>query len=327
VYIRADTLDDVMRRVFRKLLTDGRAINPSRDPAVEVAATLLHLTNPRARLSRSESRGRIFSALGELLWYLAKTDALDFIRYYIPEYEESSDDGKTIHGAYGPRLFNDNGIDQIANVIAVLRNRADSRRAVIQLFRATDISHPYKDVPCTCSMQFMLRGGQLDLVTTMRSNDAYLGLPHDIFCFTMLQELVARSVRAEVGQYYHMIGSLHLYDKHREGARLYLREGWQATTRAMPPMPTGTPWRSIERLRIAERAIREGRKITIGHLHNYWKDLVRLLKIFRLSQQGKPARIAQLKRQMNSPAYAPYIETRQQLAETRATESVGALNE
>jgi thymidylate synthase len=99
LYIRVDTVDDAMRRAYRHLLISGQAINPSRGPAAEITAAVLRLTNPRARLSRTESRGRLFSALGEFLWYLAKTDELAFIRYYMPDYQNSSDDGKTIFWA------------------------------------------------------------------------------------------------------------------------------------------------------------------------------------------------------------------------------------
>jgi thymidylate synthase len=256
----------------------------------------------------------LFSALGEFLWYLAKTDALSFIRYYIPEYSEYSDDGRTIHGAYGPRLFRDGGLDQVANVISLLRDRPDSRRAVIQLFRATDIPHPYRDVPCTCCLQFLLRGKRLDLVATMRSNDSVLGLPHDVFAFTMLQELIARSVGADVGQYHHMVGSFHLYGKDRHVAWRYLREGWQRT-RAMPPMPSGRPWASVERLLAAERAVRKGHQPKIRGLAPYWKDLIRLLEIFRASKRGEPQVVAQLKARMWSQVYRPYIDVRQERAE------------
>jgi thymidylate synthase len=313
MYIAAGTLDDLLRRVFRKILDHGRRIRPSRGPATELTAVSLHLTNPRARLSRSESRGRVFSALGELLWYLARSGDVKFISYYIPLYAESSDDGKTIHGAYGPRLFTLRGINQVANIIRLLRTRADSRRAVIQLFDAADVLKSYKDVPCTCTMQFMLRDGHLDMIASMRSNDAYLGLPHDVFTFTMLLELIARSVGVEVGGYHHVVGSLHLYDEHRKGARQYLREGWQAT-KPMPPMPLGQPWPSVDKVLKAERAIRQDKKMDAMRLLPYWKDLLLLLRILRMERAGRPEVVAQLGRRMRTRVFAPYIFARQQRA-------------
>ena len=65
--------------------------------------------------------------------------------------------------------------------------------------------------PCTCTLQFLARGVKLDLIVYMRSNDVIKGLPHDIFCFTMLQEIAARRLSLEPGIYKHCVGSLHLY--------------------------------------------------------------------------------------------------------------------
>jgi thymidylate synthase len=78
---------------------------------------LLHVSKPRARISRSENRGKPFSALGELLWYLTGSDKLEFIQPYVERYtKEAAEDG-AMHGAYGPRLFAMRGsVDQIANV-------------------------------------------------------------------------------------------------------------------------------------------------------------------------------------------------------------------
>jgi thymidylate synthase len=84
-------------------------------------------------------------------------------------------------------------------VIELLGNRPTSRRAVIQIFNAEDIAAIHREIPCTTTLQFFVRNERLDMVTTMRSNDAYLGLPHDVFCFTMLQEIIARSLGREIG--------------------------------------------------------------------------------------------------------------------------------
>jgi thymidylate synthase len=65
-------------------------------------------------------------------------------------------------------------IDQLRNVVALLKRKASTRQAVIQLFDGADIVKSYNDVPCTCTLQFMVRGGRLHMLTSMRSNDAYL---------------------------------------------------------------------------------------------------------------------------------------------------------
>lgn len=311
VFIEADTLDDVLHRVLPILIKTKLRIRTSSGPTAELRFVLLKITNPRARLSRSEMRGRLFSCLGELMWYLAGTNSLEFIKYYIKDYTKYSDDGSTIHGGYGPRLFRMRRNDQVSNVIALLGKRPTSRRAVIQLFDSSDIAKPRKDIPCTCTLQFMIRDGRLDMLTSMRSNDAFLGLPHDVFAFTMFQELIGRSLGVRIGCYHHVVGSLHLYEKHRLKAHRYLKEGWQPTAE-MPPMPSGDPWSSIDRVLKAESQIREGRGIVVDSLgiSPYWTDIVRLLQIYRNSRYGSRREIERLKGRMSSRIYDPYIESK-----------------
>ena len=184
----------------RLRLTRPFDISTSRGKTSEIIGALLLLKNPLARISRTETKGTPFSALGELIWYLSKTNNLDFISYYIPKYIEESEDGKTIYGGYGPRLFNfHDKFNQVEIVIDLLRRKPSTRRAVIQLFDAEDIVEKRIEIPCTCTLQFMIRNNKLHMFTSMRSNDAFLGLPHDIFTFTLFQEIIARTLNVELG--------------------------------------------------------------------------------------------------------------------------------
>src|SRR5690349_7818730 len=119
MHISRPTVDDLLQTVIRRLLKSKNRIKPSRGAATELSGVLLEITNPRARLSRSEVRGRLFSCLGELLWYLSKTNDLSFITYYVDHYHEESEDGRTIYGGYGPRLFDMRGQDQVSNVLSL----------------------------------------------------------------------------------------------------------------------------------------------------------------------------------------------------------------
>lgn len=184
--ISGKILDDLLRKVLMKLLASTNQITASRGPAREITGVLLELERPLARLSRSETRGRLFSSLGEFLWYLSRDNRLDFISYYISDYNDETEDGETIYGGYGPRIFRQRCQDQMRNVVTQLRDNPTSRRAVIQIFNAEDIERRHTEIPCTCTLQFLIRRNHLHMMTTMRSNDAYIGLPHDIFCFTMI---------------------------------------------------------------------------------------------------------------------------------------------
>lgn len=306
MYIIRETLDDALLELYPALLKLDNFIGASRGEFTERVGVLIEITKPRARLSRSETRGKLFSSLGEFLWYLSRENKLEFIERYVGEYRKETEDGTTVYGGYGPRLFGRRGVDQVANVICALKNGASTRRAVIQLFEAEDIASRHKEVPCTTTLQFLIRDGSLSMIATMRSNDAYLGLPHDVFCFTMLQELIARSVGMEVGTYRHFVGSLHLYREHRDKAQDFVNECFQ-TPVEMPSMPVGDPWGAVARLLDAEQRIRGGEKLdanSIG-LEPYWCDLIRILQVY--FSKGDGDAIDRLAKAMSFPRYKPYF--------------------
>jgi len=310
VHFSGKTLDDVIHSVIDEITKRGNRIHPRKGSADEITGVLLEISNPLARLSRTETRGRIFSALGELCWYLAGSKKVDFISYYIANYRKLAEDGE-IFGGYGPRLLNWRGINQISKVIEILTTNPDSRKAVIQLFDATDLSIEHKDVPCTCTLQCILRQGKLHLLVNMRSNDVHWGLPHDVFCFTMLQEIVARSISAELGVYKHAVGSLHLYTKDSGAAKRFLKEGWQRTASVMPSMPVGNPWPSIALLLEAESAIRNKGTFDEAKLDTvdaYWADLVRLLQMFAAKKDRNADAMKTVRERMSSDVYSPFID-------------------
>ena len=315
-YFFGPTLDDVMHDVVEEVLSRGELIHPTKGDALEIAGMMLEISNPRARLSRTETRGIIFSALGELLWYLSGSNDVEFIAYYIKKYASLAEDGK-IFGGYGPRLLSWNGaeqswkgVNQISNITRILKTKKDSRNAVIQLFDSTDLAAKHRDVPCTCTLQFMLRGGKLHLFTNMRSNDVHLGLPHDVFCFTMIQEIIAASIGAELGSYKHAVGSMHLYVKDKGPAQRFLKEGFQRTIPVMQPMPSGDQWNQIERVLIAEGAIRKGSTIDpiAAEMDPYWADLVRLLQVFAAKKRSDLIGLKRIGADMSNQTYVKFID-------------------
>ncbi len=315
MHFRAATLDDLLRDLYTALMDNGVAVQATRGSNKELIGVQLQLDSARARLSRSETRGRPFSAIGEFLWYLTRDNRLDFISKYIPAYVSDSEDGLTVHGGYGPRIFGQRGHDQLENVIRQLKDSSTSRRAVIQIFDAEDNGKRFKEVPCTTTLQFILRNNKLHLIATMRSNDAYLGLPHDVFCFTMLQEVVARILAVDLGSYRHFVGSMHLYDKDTPGVARYLEEGFQRQIE-MPPMPIGDPWPALKRLLDVEQVIRAGDPVdtsTLG-LDPYWADLIRLLQVH--FAQGDEAQLDAMRAQLTHASYRTFVDARRATLKT-----------
>lgn len=309
----ANTLDDLMQEILCELLKDQDFITATRSDELgdftEIVGASLVLTNPRARLSRSESKGKLFSALGEFFWYMSGTNALDFIDYYIPNVYKKEADNDVVHSGYGDRLFSRFGINQLENIIEKLKTNPTSRKAVIQIFSALDLQ--YRSVPCTCTLQFLLRNQRLHLLVNMRSNDAYLGLPHDVFAFTMIQEIVARSLGVDIGIYKHFVGSLHLYKIHHSNAEKYLNEGWQNDI-SMDPMPIGDPWPVLEIVQDIERQLRANSKADLTNIdiHEYWRDICLILTIWRKIKEKDYKECDQLKNKLVSKFYNTFIDTR-----------------
>lgn len=310
--ISARTVDDLLRKTYRRIEKHGHEIAPTSGTAHEIFGVLLELRNPRARISRSQGRRRIFSALGEFCWYMAGSESLEFISYYLPEYAnfaECADDG-TVLGAYGPRLFNPDGSTQFDDVIAQLSENSDTRNAIIQVHDPLAVGKP----TCTLSLQCAVRDGKLSMMTFMRSNDAYIGLPHDIFAFSMFQELIARATDNELGTYLHAVGSLHLYSNTKEVAARYLSEGWQQVHDGMPSMPAGDPRPSLRALLTLEEKFRLD---PLGDLDSsvlpveaYWRDLSLLLHAHRLSKRKDFDRLLDLAEMLDSDLYKSFLKER-----------------
>ena len=321
----AKILDDLMREVFVLLLKSKSRIRATKGETHEISGMLVQLETPNARISRTDIKGTIFSCLGEFLWYLSGTNSLEFISYYLPLYSEFSDDKETLHGAYGPRIF---GVDRkgpFFTVLELLKRKPTSRQAVIQVFKSEDLDSNTKDVPCTCTLQFLVRDEMLHLSVTMRSNDAYKGLPHDIFAFTLIQEIMGRSLGLPVGLYKHYVGSLHLYTEDFDNVKKYLDEDWQSNT-PMPRMPEGDPWPSIEKLLIIEKTLRLGISFddkVLDELDGYWADFARILIVFKLTKESGRTMVARKYiKNMSSDVYFSYLKKRvDKLEQTGDTQS------
>lgn len=172
-----------------------------------------------------ERKWDIVYGTGEFLWYITGSDSLDFISYYAPSYDRFSDDNETLYGAYGKRIFKNNKNDNdsfhiengIGSVIRKLRLDPDSRQAIALIWQKKDMHvNETKDLPCTINLQFLIRDNKLHMITNMRSNDVWLGSTNDIYCFTLIQELVASELGIDLGFYQHNSGSMHLYEKNIE---------------------------------------------------------------------------------------------------------------
>lgn len=154
-------------------------------------------------------------------------------------------------GAYGPRVRN-----QLERVVERIKGDPDTRGAVMTLWDpAHELGPDGCSYMCTVALQFLLRGGKLQLHTMMRSNDAWLGLPYDAFMFTQLQITVANVLGVGIGEYHHRATSMHLYEQHLDRAYAVAN----AASKAAPwGWPFGVYGDDVRDSQLNARAIMDG---------------------------------------------------------------------
>jgi thymidylate synthase len=251
----AADIDAAYVEMLRAVLDQGHIVEtyPTGAPerarrSIEMLNYTVTLAHPRARLLRNPARRfNAIEAVARLVWNLQANNRLEDIAFYQPKVRGYSDDHLSVPGSnYGMRLFDPRpGINQIAGAIATLQREVGSRRAATVIWSPEDAVRESHDIPCAFGMFFHLRDGCLHTTTIMRSNNATLLLPYNLFEFTLFSELIAASVGAELGPYVHFAASMHIYDTDRAQAEAaiaaYDQQGSQWPCVAMPPMPSDVP--------------------------------------------------------------------------------------
>lgn len=274
VCIRASSATELLRKVTAALVTDDGSwerSSPRGMPIREFRHCWYRLEDVSRCAAWLPGRKLNYAFMvAEFLWIFCGRDDLEMIGTYCKEIHKFSDDGKTFFGAYGPRWRG-----QIEDVVENLRRDPDSRQGVVSIWRPEALSTRFfeenaasdhltrytKDVPCTLSMQYLLRNGKLEAGVVMRSSDAWLGLPYDIFNFSMLMRAVASELKVEAGSLTMYLGSSHLYERNLEQARKVLgwerdeydRNGQHPASRVFIAPPPGIECKRVE---VAEEMIR-----------------------------------------------------------------------
>ena len=189
----------------------------------------------------------MFASIAESMWVIAGRNDLDYLSAYLPRAVEYSDDGRTWRAGYGPRLRNWNGVDQLAEVVSILRADVSSRRAVAAIYDPDRDFVQSKDIPCNNWLHFLVRDGLVDLHIAARSTDIWWGFSGiNAFEWTLLLEMVAFWLGQEPGRLVFFTSSMHLYERHFDRARQIL--GQHSDAQIDPHVGTArpafaTPWK------------------------------------------------------------------------------------
>jgi thymidylate synthase len=165
-------------------------------------------------------------AIAEVVWIMSGRNDAAFLTYWNPQLPKFVGNASNLHGAYGFRLRQHFGLDQLERAYLALHSSPDSRQVVLQIWDCKadlpdEEGHAADDdIPCNIMSALKLRDNKLEWLQVMRSNDLYLGTPYNFIQFTTIQEVLAGWLGAGVGSYNHISDSLHIYERDYEHARL-----------------------------------------------------------------------------------------------------------
>lgn len=208
-----DLVQDNIAEIYqflRSRLLNAPIISPRGIKTKEILVPRIVLTNPRNRFMYHPNRTyNLPFNIVEFLFMVTGANSVKYLEFYNPNVSQFSDNGLTFYGAYGTRIAG-----YFTSLIKKLKSDINTRQAVLSIYNSADMIIDTKDVPCTLALNFMIRDNKLDLITYMRSNDLFWGFQYDVVNFTLIQELIANELGIDVGNYYHIPTSLHVYEKH-----------------------------------------------------------------------------------------------------------------
>ncbi|MEJ8768943.1 thymidylate synthase [Prevotella sp. HCN-7019] len=177
------------------------------------------------------------SIIYELLWFLKGDTNVKYLQEHgVRIWNEWADENGDLGPVYGHQWrswpdYNGGTIDQISNVIDLIKHHPDSRRMMVSAWNPAEVDQMALP-PCHCLFQFYVADGRLSLQLYQRSADTFLGVPFNIASYALLLMLMAQVTGLKAGDFIHTTGDTHLYLNHLDQARLQLTR----TPRQLPRM-------------------------------------------------------------------------------------------
>ena len=176
------------------------------------------------------------SIIYELLWFLKGDTNVRYLQEHgVRIWNEWADENGDLGPVYGHQWrswpdYDGGTIDQIQQVLDLIRHHPDSRRMIVSAWNVAEVNKMALP-PCHTMFQFYVADGKLSLQLYQRSADTFLGVPFNIASYALLLMMMAQVTGLKPGEFIHTTGDTHLYLNHLEQAKLQL-------TRTPRPLPT-----------------------------------------------------------------------------------------
>lgn len=176
------------------------------------------------------------SIIYELLWFLQGDTNVKYLQEHgVRIWNEWADENGELGPVYGHQWrswpdYQGGTIDQIQNVLDLIKNHPDSRRMIVSAWNVAEVEKMALP-PCHTMFQFYVADGRLSLQLYQRSADTFLGVPFNIASYALLLMMMTQVTGLKPGDFIHTTGDTHLYLNHMEQVKLQL-------TRTPRPLPT-----------------------------------------------------------------------------------------
>ena len=115
----------------------------------------------------------------------------------------------------GALVRNYDEVDQLKELIAGLTDDPTGRRHILSAWNPAELKQMALP-PCHMMAQFYMRNNKLSCQMYQRSADIFLGVPFNIASYALLTHLIAKTIKAQVGELILTFGDVHIYNNHVE---------------------------------------------------------------------------------------------------------------
>ncbi len=187
------------------------------------------------------------SIIHELLWFINGETNIKYLRDNgVKIWNAWADESGNLGPVYGSqwRNWNNEKIDQISQLIDLIKNNPDSRRMLVSAWNPSVLPDTKKSFsenvmngkaalpPCHAFFQFYVSNNKLSCQLYQRSADIFLGVPFNIASYALFTHMIAHVCNLDVGDFVHTFGDAHIYSNHTEQIELQLSR----TPRKLPTL-------------------------------------------------------------------------------------------
>lgn len=160
----------------------------------------------------------IKSCFNEIDWiYIKRSNNINDLKGGI--WDSWADESGSIGKAYGYQvskpIFGYN--NQMDYILGEAKKNPTSRRLQIELWNINELLEMNLP-PCVHHIQLLIKSGKAHLIMKQRSNDFLVANNWNVVQYSILLHMIAKHLNLQVGTLTHVIGDMHIYNKHEKQA-------------------------------------------------------------------------------------------------------------